>query len=283
MQLLVVLTILSSAVLRVHGGFLEYGSTMCTKAYTAGVGGCNGWPGLTKDACVQKCVNNESPNPATCPAPEGGCRYAVWYASTGWCHLAGAGGCDMADNEAGVVVDIGTSGAVLEYEGAMCAQAYTATGAGGCNGWSPVSKDTCAQKCADNESPSDSLCPTPAGGCRYGVWYASTGWCHLSSGDSCDKKDSAPALMMDLGVREFQGTMCATAYTATGGCNGWAPVSKETCIQKCRDNESPNPGACPVPEGGCKFAVWYASTGWCHLSGDECNPVESAPALCIGL
>ncbi|KAL5271161.1 hypothetical protein ACHWQZ_G001709 [Mnemiopsis leidyi] len=66
-------------------------------------------------------------------------------------------------------------------------------------------------------------------------------------------------------------------YTLVGLCNGWNTISLEDCIQKCDNNESPNPTNCPVPTEGCKHAVWFTSN-WCHLQGHSCVHIPNTQA-----
>ncbi|KAL5271158.1 hypothetical protein ACHWQZ_G001706 [Mnemiopsis leidyi] len=73
------------------------------------------------------------------------------------------------------------------------------------------------------------------------------------------------------GYEEIDGKSCTNPYTKDGGCNGWSNVDKEVCLQNCDNNISPNPTNCPVPTEGCRYAVWYSSSKWCHLDGDTCD------------
>ena len=74
---------------------------------------------------------------------------------------------------------------------------------------------------------------------------------------------------------EHPGKSCDqnSLYTKTGGrCNGWIGLSYEDCKRKCANNEIP--ASCTtsttLPSEGCAYAMHSASTGLCHLSGNDC-------------
>ncbi|KAL5270575.1 hypothetical protein ACHWQZ_G001319 [Mnemiopsis leidyi] len=69
---------------------------------------------------------------------------------------------------------------------------------------------------------------------------------------------------------EYIDEACSEPYTAAGVCDGWARTSKEECIERCKNNETPDPVQCPVPEEGCKHSITYTN-GWCHLEGNRCR------------
>lgn len=71
-------------------------------------------------------------------------------------------------------------------------------------------------------------------------------------------------------TKEYPGKVCLNAYTKAGKCNGWGKLSKDTCIQYCRENKSPSE-LCPAPEGGCRYAMFNAKGGWCQLTGASCE------------
>eukprot|EP00438_Fugacium_kawagutii_P026347 Skav235404 [mRNA] locus=scaffold487:153515:161185:- [translate_table: standard] len=61
-------------------------------------GNCNGWGGLTQADCQAKCENDEKP--IGCQQ-EQSCMGAVYYPSTGWCHLYSI--CPETESQAGAV------------------------------------------------------------------------------------------------------------------------------------------------------------------------------------
>ena len=46
-------------------------------------------------------------------------------------------------------------------------------------------------------------------------------------------------------------------------------------MQHCKDDNTPDAEKCPVPAGGCKYASFTKSTGWCHLADETCDLYES--------
>ena len=56
---------------------------------------------------LQYCKENKSPNPEICPAPEGGCRYAMINENGGWCQLTG-NTCDWKDRKKKSVIVVDT-------------------------------------------------------------------------------------------------------------------------------------------------------------------------------
>ena len=57
----------------------------------------------------QMCKENQSPNEEICPAPAGGCRYAIWNNNGKWCQLAGDD-CELVTRENKVLVDTRSAG-----------------------------------------------------------------------------------------------------------------------------------------------------------------------------
>ena len=41
--------------------------------------------------------------------------------------------------------------------------------------------------------------------------------------------------------------------------------------QYCKENETPDKIECPVPNGGCRYAMWNDGAKWCHLKGETCD------------
>ncbi|KAL5249082.1 hypothetical protein ACHWQZ_G018051 [Mnemiopsis leidyi] len=68
---------------------------------------------------------------------------------------------------------------------------------------------------------------------------------------------------------------CDRVYTSLETCDGWVLSSKDNCTEYCTLNKSPNPAVCPAPEEGCRYAIWFAKSGWCHLAGHNCQPADN--------
>ena len=53
------------------------------------------------------------------------------------------------------------------------------------------------------------------------------------------------------------------------------------CVpQYCKENRTPDPDKCPVPEGGCRYAqsnVPGPYGQWCHLTGNHCDWKDALP------
>ena len=62
---------------------------------------CNGWSGISYEACKQKCVQNELPssckNHPDVTVPSSGCGFASWNKQANWCHLIG-NNCEISEN-----------------------------------------------------------------------------------------------------------------------------------------------------------------------------------------
>ena len=86
-----------------------------------------------------------------------------------------------------------------------------------------------------------------------------------------DDSETRVFCIEEYAVKEYPGKDCDNAYTRVGGCDGWGQMTKETCIQYCKMNITPNPDNCPVPVGGCRYAFWNDDGKWCHLIGNYCE------------
>eukprot|EP00913_Durusdinium_trenchii_P003891 g3600.t1 len=106
---------------------------------------CDGWKGLTEAQCLAKCRSNAKAS----RCPQKVCRAAVFYPSSGWCHLYDQ--CDELKEFASARF-LGDEVPMRSIEGKRCKLTpYTINVAEGCNGWGGLTKEECARKCTGNE------------------------------------------------------------------------------------------------------------------------------------
>lgn len=148
---------------------------------------------------------------------------------------------------------------------------YTYNEAKGCNGWSSLTEKQCMEKCSSNARAKN--CPQKT--CRAAVFYKDSGWCHLY--DSCEELEDferSTHLGDKVPMSQVEGRVCSGllpfTYNTGVGCDGWGGITQEQCAQRCVGNQrAPN-----CPQKICVAAVFYKSTGWCHLY-DECSQLEA--------
>lgn len=152
---------------------------------------CDGWKGISLEACKAKCNNNEVPN-SSCPkSAKKKCAY-VHYNRNWGCHLAdktckprgGASKYELYKKPAPPKIHY-TRYSVYQ-RGWKCSRSnsvYTYTGRKSCDGWKGISLEDCKVKCELNELPnSDCLLARRSHRCKY-VYYNESWGCHLANED----------------------------------------------------------------------------------------------------
>ena len=75
---------------------------------------------------LQYCIENKSPNEELCPAPEGGCRYAMFNENGGWCQLTGDS-CDWKDRKKKNVTLVDTKAGIVFTINGLCHRGFSLT------------------------------------------------------------------------------------------------------------------------------------------------------------
>ncbi|CAK9105045.1 Pumilio homolog 6 [Durusdinium trenchii] len=95
------------------------------------------------------------------------------------------------------------------------------------------------------------------------------------------KSVARKALMCEIPKISIDGKTCkGTPYTfdKKKRCDGWKGLTEAQCLAKCRSNAK----ASRCPQKVCRAAVFYPSSGWCHLY-DQCDELkEFASARFLG-
>lgn len=141
--------------------------------------GCDGWGSLTEKQCLEKCSSHARAK--NCPQKT--CRAAVFYKSSGWCHLYDS--CEeLEDSEP--ATHLGEKVPMSQVEGRVCKGLlpFTYNKGVGCDGWGGLSQEQCAQRCAGNQQAPN--CPQKI--CVAAAFYKDSGWCHLY--DECSQMEA---------------------------------------------------------------------------------------------
>ncbi|CAK0896156.1 unnamed protein product [Prorocentrum cordatum] len=138
--------------------------------YTAWAGCDQGWSGVTFEKCMSLCATNALPRGCHGVPPDATCAFAVWFSSSGLCHLAKA--CVLEDSH--------PDAEVWAAGGQLAAQAECPW-AGARGGWWHGGRPLASAEVLNVSDPSAcrEACCIDHPGCEAFTWWRASGACHL--------------------------------------------------------------------------------------------------------